>query len=58
MDDGRTWTGHGQTIPQSKLDTKMSVRCRTKKNTFFQQQIKIEKKNNLAEKKEKKMVSS
>ena len=54
MDDGRTWTGHGRTIPKSILDTKMSVRRHTKKITFFQQKkIEEEEKN-----RQKKMLSS
>ena len=48
-------TGRPWTIPKSILDTKMSVRCHTKKITFFQQK-KIIEKNKISP--EKKMLSS
>ena len=39
IDDGRTWTGAGRTIPKSKLDTKMSVRPSSHKKSLFFKKI-------------------
>ena len=51
MDDGRTWKGHGRTIPKSILDTKVSVRRHTKKIIFFSKKNKILKQKKILQKK-------